>query len=338
MNREQTHPLKFKSYEADPLAVLVLDRLGWRSWQLPLVYVAVFVAATSVAAAFYLFSDTVAFDLTLKMHGGWPGVVSAIAYNVIVLVVVSRLYLYLSEKSGTIYEHLSDSNVIDKDDPAVITAVNGSRDSVRSSYARRWWLLAVAIALLFALLVAYQSGMAPRRDPTTEFRSRWVLSLVPLWGVGAYMVVMAVVSAVATIRGLRKVFRAGKVEVHPLHPDGAGGLRHVRELALTFSYGIAALGVVIVLGTFSVMQLVCLEVESAGSTSPTIECVGESKNTTSDDQILKEGSVRSKIDRLANFYAPWIGIAVYVIGMPLAFFGTLGTAHAPMSATKSDYL
>lgn len=118
------------------------------------------------------------------------------------------------------------------------------------------------------------------------------------WIVAWYLLAMAVIEELQLIILLRAYFRSPGLELHPLHPDRCGGLGPLNRHALAFSYFIGVCAFGLGLLTFL---------------------------------SIHEG-------RFPHEYTLHAGIALYVIGAPLLFFATLGSAHRAMLAARAQLL
>jgi hypothetical protein len=71
------------------------------------------------------------------------------------------------------------------------------------------------------------------------------LKVLLLYVPGWYAICQIVARQVATIVGLRRLFRRFEVAAQPLHPDRCGGLRAINAYAVRFTYVIAAAGLAV---------------------------------------------------------------------------------------------
>lgn len=296
--------LEFKAHIRDPLAHLVLDTLEWKPWTLPAFCAATLIVVLGLAVLVYVVRDG---GLDISKFGGYQSVIPGLAINLAMFVFGSRLYVYFSEKSGTLYQDLAGEGVINQAECKSVV-VDGEK-SIQEVHGKMLWLLAVVVFVLILLAVwFYQYGLDPGRDKMMEYRSTLWFMYMPHIGLGAYMIGMMVARFVITIWGLRKVFATTRVIVQPLHPDKCGGLKHLLNYALSISYLMALFGLAFAVFTY----------------------------TTS--QVWDEGTITTEATKILELPFFWLGAVVYLIVTPAGFFGTLWTAHGPMNEEKSEFL
>ncbi len=275
---------------------------------------------------------------------------------------ICGFYIYISKKSGTIYQELAGTRVIDNAGTSVRNLVLGSTNSIYTRHNRRLWLsVAVCLMLIAVIITLYVQILDPNVGEITKYRSFGVFISMPVWITGIYMVVMIVTRSSVTIWGLFRVLRVNQVEVHPLHPDRCGGLRPLRDYALALSYLIAVFGVGIVLFGFLTSQgpdpcvsqlkeerVVRLQDDCDGrlvelktmgvvvATDEAMDVVDLLIDTTELEKAAKK--VQTNLDRTFSLAPMWIFAILYVILAPSAFFGTLWVAHGPMQRVKSEFI
>ena len=298
-------PLVFNAYRGDPLARLVLDGLGWKSWQFPAVYASVSVVLVAMALLMYVIRDGA---VDVAKLGGYQSFLPTFVYSIFLSWVGARFYLYFSLQSGKLYQELADRNVIGQSDTEV-QIVKGSEHSASAFHRRAIWpVIASFLAFSLLLTMLYSWFWDPGRDEVAKYSAVYTAFALPVWVVGMYMVGMVFARFLSTIWGLRRVLTTTPVEVHPLHPDKCGGLKPVLDYSLATSYLIAMFGIGFVIWAFGLTQ------------------------------VWSEGKVTTDASRILEFPAIWFGVALYVVMAPVAFFGTLWTAHRPMREQKSKML
>ncbi len=302
--------LEFKGYGRDLLARVFEEKFA--HWGLATSYVFAFIALEGFAYLALWYSHGGEVD-NILYFGGYGAL---IAYIVLILVVGwfgAILYLRISRKAGAIYRELAQAGVIDPKEPKFRELVTGKSESVQRTHEQvRWPLLAVGITVLASALLVYSLFLDTHRTKETMYREIEYLFDFPVWIVGIYVITMTLTRALITVRGLYKLFglsaQLGNVKVHPLHPDGCGGLTKLRDYALDLSYLVAILGMALAL--FGYVS----------------------------SQVVPSGHVHADWHRAASFPIMWIGAIAYLILAPLTFFGTLGAAHGPMKRFKQDQL
>jgi hypothetical protein len=129
------------------------------------------------------------------------------------------------------------------------------------------------------------------------------LALSTLWAItGLYAAFLVLFFILVSISWLRRLFTEFTLEVRPLHPDHAGGLSPLGKFSLNLSYIITILG--FILATIPISRY-----------------------------YLATGS----------FGFSWtmdviLGLGIYIIAAPFAFFAPLSVAHGAMKNTKRELL
>jgi len=307
--------LEFDAYTKDPLAFLVLKKLNWKLWRFPAVYTAASLAFFGVAILVYVVRDG-GFDIS--KFGGYQAFIPGVAINLAMYAFGSRMYLYFSQKSGTLYQDLADAGCIKQSECKSIV-----REDIEMAHGKlRWPIAAVMLVLIFSAVWLYQYWLDPTLvNPALvkpsdlglkemiRYQSTFWFICMPQLGLGVYMIGMMIARIIITYLGLRKVINAPGISVRPLHPDKCGGLKPLLNYALSISYMMALFGLAFAVLTYSTSQ------------------VWDSSGTVS--------TVASNIFKYPTF---WFGAPLYLIVTPAAFFGTLWTAHGPMQTAKSKDL
>ena len=248
--------------------------------------------------------------IDVELYGGTGLIAANVAFIVAVVGVVAFFFAYMSLKSGRLFQELADSKVINACDVRAREAVRNGAFSVEQGHQRivitalgitgRFPLPGVS-ALVTALTAAafiYLNTWPPSGSESVAYGATVVWVSSPAWMLAMYMTGMIIARVLVNIWGLHKVLRASIVNVQPLHPDKVGGLRTISDYALGLSYLIAMCG---------------------------LGLVGSAYLSGQSESLDKD-------------YLLWVGIGLYVALAPLAFFGTLGSAHGPMWNVKARQL
>jgi len=170
----------------------------------------------------------------------------------------------------------------------------------------RWIWFACALVLAIAGTLVF---LLPNYLKRMQIQDSWSmanpfnLTLSILWAVtGLYAALLLLFLIVASIYWLRRLFADFAVKVRPLHPDKAGGLSPLGKFSLNISYLITILG-------FILAAIPMARYYLANGT------FGFNWTT---DVIL--------------------GLGIYIIAAPFAFFAPLSVAHAAMKSTKQNLL
>ena len=183
--------------------------------------------------------------------GGY-GVIGALSLFIIVVGSYGgAFYLYISKKSGKLFQELYETQVI-KDEQFLEHIVMQLPASIQAKHnQRRWTVLALTITILIMATSIYLVQWPPLGDDTfkelTKYRALGAFVLVPPGAFGVYLIVMLTIRPMLTRAGLKRVFDGRDVGIQPLHPDRCGGLRVLLDYALSLSYMIAVFGFGIVL-------------------------------------------------------------------------------------------
>ena len=105
-----------------------------------------------------------------------------------------------------------------------------------------WAVIALAVGLLESALQLVNFSSLPA--PTWQ-NANWLMaaSLLPLRFATFYALVFMLVRQVAVLFGLNRFFMEFSVEIQPLHPDRAGGLRMLGDYVFTNGLVVAIVGV-----------------------------------------------------------------------------------------------
>jgi hypothetical protein len=177
--------------------------------------------------------------------------------------------------------------------------------SVQVPFSKWIWsaaaiVLSTAGTLLF-LLPNYLNRMQMQDSWSMVNPLNLVLSI--LWAItGLYAALFILIFILLCIYWLRKLFTDFAVEVRPLHPDQAGGLSPLGKFSLHLSYIITILGFILATIPMSRYYL----------------SYGTFGFSWTSDVIL--------------------GLGIYIIAAPFAFFAPLSVAHSAMKSTKQKLL
>lgn len=172
---------------------------------------------------------------------------------------------------------------------------------VEDGFNKPWWIvtavvLAIAVQILIFLINLQQ-------EPSWNFLLTWRLFVfkIPLTTVTYYTLSMTVIRAILMVSWLQKLTHRFEITIHPLHPDGAGGLWFLGNYSLNLTYMIAMSGVLIAMTMYR--------------------------------PILRPGEGKVQL-------TPPILLAIflYVTIAPLCFFAPLWATHSAMRAAKQKRL
>jgi hypothetical protein len=192
-----------------------------------------------------------------------------------------------------------------KRDPGEGYDLNSFWLRMRISFRRWSWavasiVLSVVGTLLF-LLPSYLNRLQTQDSWSMANPVNVVLSI--LWAIaGLYAAILILFFIVLSIHWLRRLFTDFAVEVRPLHPDQAGGLSPLGKFSLSLSYIITILG--FILATIPMSRYYLAH--------------GTFGFSWTSDVIL--------------------GLGIYILAAPFAFFAPLSVAHSAMKSTKQKLL
>jgi hypothetical protein len=179
-----------------------------------------------------------------------------------------------------------------------------SAQMVRSISKWHWWFIPLILSTfstVVAVLPVYLRYHATQTACTTYTMAGVVLSVI--WMIMCiYSIFGFVVYSFLTVFWFNKLFRSFRIRVQLLHPDGAGGLSPLGNLALKLSYPITVIGFVLVLAPM-----------------------------TRQYAIDRTFHMLITPDLIA-------GMALYLILAPIVFFAPLATAHNSMRQAKNNML
>ena len=325
-------PLKFHSYLSDPLATFVIRRLGWSPLQFATAYVSLFFLSAGLAVTAYIIKDG-AIDVPLT--GGYQSLIGTLLYNSVLEGVGGTFYIYISKQPGRLFAEIASVKVINPENGEVQSFIQGEKRSVKSVHRSKncFWAALAFTAVLLPLTI-FGVFMSSNRDETTRYLWLFFVMVLPVWTLGIYMIGMIIVRVLITIWGLYRVFRIGRVNVYPLHPDRCGGLKPVSTYALRLSYMLTGFGIVI--GAYSVSQVP--EIRESHPQPNTTASISLPSDIQSSSSGMHEETITTDLGRLLKFPALLMAMGIYLVLSPAMFFGTLATAHAPMQQVKNEQL
>ncbi len=337
--------LKFTAYKGDPFAAIIIGRWNWTGATYGMVYVG-FYLAFLVSALGYLFLRNG--EVEIALLGGYMSLFLLILVIIVVGGYGGWFYVYVTKKAGDIYDELATARVLAGDTTKLLESICMSQNK------RRWSVVALAISISYAVITFYTSFFSPHASLVTAYRSIIVIATSLAWTVGFYMIAMFAIRIVLTWRGLTKVFRESTITLQPLHPDRCGGLAPLRAYALQLSALAAVMGFLIVAFGFMTSRTVdeCkYQLLHSGISALEKGCVSELVNNgvlsevngnmvliVALDTYSHEGVIQVDFGRTLMLPQILLGLASYVVVAPLAFFGTLSSAHWKMRETKNEWL
>jgi hypothetical protein len=231
--------------------------------------------------------------------------------NLIAGIAVWTYYFWMPRGITKVFTGLFESKAIGKSHTT--TTKKRGEDYTLSSFLSEmqlsfdnwiWSLSALILSVggsLILLLPRYLSRMQIQDSWSMANPINLVLSV--LWAItGLYAALLLFYFILLSIIWLRRLFTDFKVEVRPLHPDNAGGLSPLGKFSLNLSYIITILG--FILATIPISR-----------------------------HYLANGT----------FGFSWtvdvvLGLGIYIIAAPFAFFAPLSVAHTAMKGTKQRLL
>ncbi len=180
------------------------------------------------------------------------------------------------------------------------TSIDHFLRDMRRSLSSLWWpLLAFAFSLAFVLLAqeAHRGIKSWRSQNAVAF-----VSMEALWLISFWFAITFALRGIASIIWINRAFRAFKIRVRPMHPDGCGGLAPLGRFSVHLGYIISAIGFIMAANQMTARYLYHQEYAAL--------------NTV----ILALG---------------WL---LYLVISPIAFFAPIGAAHDAMSQAKEQEL
>jgi hypothetical protein len=288
--------LSFKSYQGDPLARLIIDRLRLTPFRFALVMVGVTILLYGLATLSYtvFYSGDVAADFLLWARRSWAQLIS-----VFIPPAIMGFYCWINIATGRLFDGLVRDNILEAGDQKLRNIVLGGKGSIQEAYNRSGWVIVAVLIVVFTVVLSVARPVF-RQAVGDIGENIWLFNAVmlPFLALLVYILAMIVVKEVTTILSLGRLFSQASLNLRPLHPDGCGGLRRLRNYAVTVNYLIALAGFDLCLLGYSSFQ--------AG--------------------------------HLATDYLLQLFILGYLVLAPYFFFATLGTAHQAMKATKENFL
>jgi hypothetical protein len=231
--------------------------------------------------------------------------------NLIAGVVVWTYYFWMPQGIKKAIQGLLENKAIGKAHPKTKREMGEDYDlnsfwlRIQISFSRWAWaaaafVLSVAGTLLF-LLPSYLNRLQTQDSWSMANPLNLILSI--LWAIaGLYAAILILLFILLSIYWLRRLFTDFALEVRPLHPDQAGGLSPLGKFSLNLSYIITILG--FILATLPMSRNYLAQ--------------GTFGFSWSNDVIL--------------------GLGIYILAAPFAFFAPLSVAHSAMKSTKQKLL
>lgn len=232
--------LRFKSYQRDPLARLIIDRLRLTPFRFALVMVgatALFYAlAAALIAAFYTSGDLVEFLLWARRS--W-------AHLILLLIppTIMGFYCWINIATGHLFDGLAKDNVVEVSNEKLHEMVLGGKGSIKEAYNRSaWGIVSMFFTVFIVVLTVVRPGFGQGEDATGSHMVLFAAIMLPFNAFLIYTVSMMVAKVIITIRSLGKLFSHTTLNLRPLHPDRCGGLRRLQDYTMIVNYAIAVAG------------------------------------------------------------------------------------------------
>lgn len=250
----ESSTLKISSYQSDPLACFLLDRLHLTPRTFAL-------AMFGWAAVVNLALPTLIIGAMPQTYGegGWYRYLlyltasGIVVFNLLIPPVIGGYYLWLSRVPQELFPGLVATETLKLDSKQKLDLSSGLDTLFRQRWADKAAPVAILVFAMWYLTMfhfeAPRFGSIPFATATAESLMGslenkidvGILAAIPWMVVSVYWVAMIIVRGRQNIRGLSRAFRA-PVIVEPLHPDKCGGLLIVNRYAIRLSYLIAACG------------------------------------------------------------------------------------------------
>jgi hypothetical protein len=160
-------------------------------------------------------------------------------------------------------------------------------------------LLGILLGLAFNGWFVSLSFTAPYYPSWVFVHPATALVRAPFLFIVVYALTIFIVDLVMGIIALNKLFKNQRIQIEPLHPDGAGGLASMGQFSANLGYGIGALGLSV---SVNIIQHIYAKVG------------------------------------ILNDYILLIAIGLYVCLGPILFFLPLWTGHSSMIASRNRLL
>ena len=212
----------------DPLANLVLNKLHWSIWILPLLMI--------IFAAIYLFLVGGSLGY-LRSRSGIVGTLddpATLITSFIVQPIIVAYYLWLPSKTWKMFKTLDKNNVIPTDSGTGLYSSFVS-DIARKSNNRLTSLIFVGVGIILTIWI-YSIIQQFGTDWSAHLRWPVLIFDIPAAFLTVYAVAYIVWRIIIIQWGLDKFYRKFKINLQPLHQDGAGGLAAVGNLVGSYLY------------------------------------------------------------------------------------------------------
>jgi hypothetical protein len=212
----------------DPLTNSILNKWQWPIWLLPLLMI--------IFAAIYLFLVGGSLGY-LRSRSGIVGTLddpATLLTSFIVQPIIVAYYLWLPGKTWKMFKTLDKNNVIPTDSG---TGLYGSfvSDVARISNNRKISIIFVGVGILVTIWIYF---IIQQFGTDWSAHLRWPVLIFDM--PAAFLTIYAVTYIVWRILiiqwGLDKLYQKFKINVQPLHQDGAGGLAVIGNLVGSYLY------------------------------------------------------------------------------------------------------
>lgn len=230
--------------------------------------------------------------------------------NAVVGFVIMAYYVWMPQGIATLFAKLKANGVVgnslrkqDEKGPRYQSLDELTR-ALPDMFAKRWWALAAFVLATGAAFIFLLPTYLKEMKGTVWWGDNFAGALLAtMWvQINLYFVLVVLFYVVLSLYWLIQIFSHFEVNIRPLNPDRAGGLAPLGSFALTLSYAISALGMLLVA-------------------------------TPITRHYIVEGSFQFKwsLDII-------LGMGIYATVAPFVFFAPLSVAHNAMKEAKDDLL
>jgi hypothetical protein len=219
--------LKTEFLKGDIFSQLITNRLRWHRWVFPVVMISI---------TFVMFATPVLINSYFNSYHILPNDIGNALISFIVRPFLVWYFLWLPQKMWTTLERLLENQAIPKIKTSKYFELINNMAKAINGKPIQW------IALLISVSLTY--GMVATQPPVEYWFSRssplWWFSEIPLGFIAFYALTLTIFRLVGFQNFLSKVYKNMPINVHPWHPDRAGGLGSIGELFLTCTYIVLA--------------------------------------------------------------------------------------------------
>lgn len=271
-------------YRSDPIAYLLVEKLHCSPFSAGMGSVAISVVFSLLTA---LISNTLwSKPGQVGLLQDWVPWIAAILINPVVF----GYYLWSFRATSDVIQNLEVSNVVKIDELEI-------EQMTSTLYQKKWrYLLSLVSAVGFSVFIFFTQTHLEKSWAGSGFLPNLSISVATL--IVVYVGSMLILNLINNIQILHNIFRRKKLNVNPLHPDRAGGLRPLSDYSLKTAYLIGILGA-------------------------WTGVVGY--------QIITQGSRQ-------DYWYLGLMVLLYIFLSITCFFGPLLTAHRGMKKAKEDLL